>query len=177
MRVNQFQQLVIHRLSFLFLAAAQGFRGAMVQVIAHEVARHAAQRFLHAGDLRDDVRAVAVVFHHFLQAADLALDAAQAVAVRCFDFGIDANGLASATVAGAGGVPLVPWFAGRKRFRFHACSIYPPPLYCKRLFDRVHGLKPTDRLRAQPKVRATEHVNACFGVAGHRRKGVLLCGA
>src|SRR5713101_4395117 len=68
MRVNQFEQLVVHRLGFLLPAAAQGFRGAMAEVIAHEVARDTAQRFLHTGDLGDNVRAVAVVFDHFLQA-------------------------------------------------------------------------------------------------------------
>ena len=97
MRVNQFEQFVIHRLGLLLLAAAQSARRAMAQVIAHQVARYAAQRFLHAGDLRDDVRAVAVAFHHFLKAADLAFDAAQAVPVRLFDFGIDTSGFATLT--------------------------------------------------------------------------------
>ena len=95
MRINQFEQLVIHRLAFLFPAAAQGFRSAMVQVIAHQVARDAAQRFLHAGDLHDDVRAVAVVFHHFLQAADLPFNAAKPMPIGRFDFRINANRFAS----------------------------------------------------------------------------------
>src|SRR5260370_18650452 len=102
-----------------------------MQVIAHQVARDAAQRFLHAGDLRDDVRAVAVVFHHFLQAANLAFDAAQAVAIRRFDFGIDGNCFTRARFARARGAFLL-WmlpFTGRVRFRCHARSIYPPPLY------------------------------------------------
>src|SRR5258707_9859074 len=41
---------------------------------------------------RDDVRAVAVFFHHFLQAANLPLDAAQALPIRIFQFGVHARG-------------------------------------------------------------------------------------
>ena len=66
----------------------------MVQVIPHQVARHAPQRFLHTGDLRNDVRAVAVLFHHFLQAANLPFDPAQAMTVSRFDFRINSDGLA-----------------------------------------------------------------------------------
>jgi len=113
MRVNQFEQLVVHRLGFLLLAAAQGFRGTMVQVIAHQVACDAAQRFLHAGDLRDDVRAVAVVFDHFLQATNLAFDTAQAVAIGHFDFRIDGHRFARAGFAAARGVGSTSAFAGR----------------------------------------------------------------
>jgi hypothetical protein len=104
MRVNQFEQLVVHRLGFLLLAAAQGFRGAMVQVIAHQVTRHAAQRFLHAGDLRDDVRAVAVVLDHFFQATDLAFDATKPVPIGHFDFRIHGHRFARAGFTAASGV-------------------------------------------------------------------------
>src|SRR6266850_8445170 len=66
----------------------------MVQMIAHQVARHAPQRFLYAGDLRNDIRAVAALLHHFLQAANLPLDSTQAMMVRRFDIRIDTDGLA-----------------------------------------------------------------------------------
>ena len=95
MRVDQFEQLVIHRLGLLLLAAAQNLRGAVVQVIAHQISRHAAQRFLHAGHLRDDVRTVAVFLNHFLQAADLPFNAAKAMPIGRFNFRIDANRFAS----------------------------------------------------------------------------------
>jgi len=62
-------------------AFAQGLRGAVTQVIAHQRASHGPQRFLHGRNLHQDVRAVAVAFDHFLQAAHLALDAAQALQV------------------------------------------------------------------------------------------------
>ena len=66
-----------------------------MQVIAHQISRDATQRFLHAGDLRDDVGAVAIVFHHFLQSANLTFDAAKAMPIGGFNFGIDAGGFAS----------------------------------------------------------------------------------
>src|SRR5882724_2660114 len=66
----------------------------MVQMITHQVARHTPQRFLRAGDLRDDVRAVAVLLHHFLQAANLPLDSTQAMTVSRFDIRIDTYSLA-----------------------------------------------------------------------------------
>ncbi len=103
MRVDQFEQLVVHGFCFFFFPALQRFGRAMMQVILHQVARHAAQRFLHGSNLRDDVRAVAVFFHHFLQAADLALDAAQAVLIGFLQIGIDPDSFASAGrgIAGA----------------------------------------------------------------------------
>jgi hypothetical protein len=104
MLVNQFQQFAIHRFRFLLVSAAQRFRGAMVQVVAHQVSRHAAQRFLDAGDLRDDVRTVAVLFHHFLQAADLSLNSAQAVAVGFLDFRVHVDRFASGVACRAGAI-------------------------------------------------------------------------
>ena len=61
----------------------------MMQVIAHQVACYTAEYFLDAGDLRDDVGAVAIVFDHFLQTADLAFNATKAIAIRLFEVGID----------------------------------------------------------------------------------------
>jgi len=98
-RVDHFQQLVVHSFGFFFFVAAHGFRGAVVQMIAHQVSGDAAQGFLDAGDLGDDVGAVAVVFDHFLEAADLAFDAAQAVAIGFLELRIDTSGF--------------PWLAGR----------------------------------------------------------------
>src|SRR2546421_667545 len=46
----------------------------MMKMVLHEIAGHSAQRFLYGSDLSDDVSAVAVLLHHFLQAADLTFD-------------------------------------------------------------------------------------------------------
>ena len=76
----------------------------MVQVIAHQVAGDSAERFLDTGDLRDDVGAVAIVFDHLLQAANLAFDAAQALEVSGFQLRIDTDGFACFGADGAGAV-------------------------------------------------------------------------
>src|SRR6266550_5021935 len=88
MRVDQFEQLVVHGLCLRVLSTLQRLGRATMEVILHQVARHAAQRLLHRSHLGDDVRAVAVFFHHFLQAADLPLDAAQALLIRVLQFGV-----------------------------------------------------------------------------------------
>ena len=74
-----------------------------MQVISHQIAGHAAQGLLHAGHLRDDVGTIAIVFHHFLQAADLPFDAAQAMAIGRFDARIDGHSFARAGIAGTVG--------------------------------------------------------------------------
>jgi hypothetical protein len=76
----------------------------MVQVIAHQVAGDSAERFLDTGDLRDDVGAVAIVFDHLLQAANLAFDAAQALEVSGFQLRIDTDGFACFGADGTGAV-------------------------------------------------------------------------
>ena len=63
-----------------------------MQVIAHQVSGYAAQGFLDAGDLRDDVGAIAVVIDHFLEATDLAFDAAEAIAIGVLELRIDSCG-------------------------------------------------------------------------------------
>jgi hypothetical protein len=59
------------------------------------MSRDPPQRFLHAGDLRDDVRAVAVVFHHFLQAADLPFNPPKPMPIGRFNFRINASSFAA----------------------------------------------------------------------------------
>src|SRR5262245_137631 len=58
---------------------------AMRDMIAQNFLLDAAQRRAHRGDLRDDVDAVAVLVDHLRQAADLALDPAQALLQGCLD--------------------------------------------------------------------------------------------
>ena len=102
--VDGFEEFVEHGFGLCFLAATQGFGGAVVEVIAHQVTSNSAERLLHAGDLSDDVGAVAIFFDHFLKAADLAFDAAEALQVGGFQFGIDGDGFARFGADGAGAV-------------------------------------------------------------------------
>jgi hypothetical protein len=97
MRVNQTQKLVIHRVGFFFFRGAQGFGRAMAQVILHKVSRHAAKRFLRRSNLGDDVRAVAIFFHHPLQTADLSFDTAEAFLIGCFQGRVDGQGFVPGT--------------------------------------------------------------------------------
>src|SRR5258708_2262900 len=150
MRVNQFEQLVVHRLGFSLPAAAQGFRGAMAEVTAHEVAPDTAQRFLHTGDLGDDVRAVAVVFDHFLQAADLAFDAAKPVTIGSFDFRIDGRCFARAGVARASSTCSMSPFTGCRHLVSPKPSYTPYPHTGKRAFIGRHQAIRKNRLKAAP---------------------------
>ncbi len=58
-------------------------------MIAQQLAPDAAQRFLSRRDLRDDLWAVAILFHHSLQPANLSLDSAQAAKIRRLDRRLD----------------------------------------------------------------------------------------
>jgi len=64
-------------LATLLGLVARGDRAfdAMGDMIAQDFLLRAAQRRTHGRDLRDDVDAVAIVFDHPVEAADLALDA------------------------------------------------------------------------------------------------------
>src|SRR5260370_15475784 len=112
MRVDQFEQFVVHGFRLLLLSASQRLGGAMMQVILHEVARHSTQGLLHGSHLRNDVRAVAVFFDHFLQATDLPLNAPEAVLISLFEKRGDPDSLATAPPAIASAIPrqFVPVF-------------------------------------------------------------------
>jgi hypothetical protein len=114
MPVDQFEQLVVHGFGFLLLATSEGLGGAMAQMILHQIARDTAEGFLHGSNLRDDVGAVAVVFNHFLQATDLAFNAAETLAIGFLQGGIDSGSFAArdAGFARANGDRAVP-FRGR----------------------------------------------------------------
>ena len=60
---------------------ARGVDDAVRQVLVEQPERHRLQRLGHRGDLGEDVDAVLLLLDHPLQAADLALDAAQALEV------------------------------------------------------------------------------------------------
>src|ERR1700681_3616159 len=61
----------------------------MAEMVPHQLAPDAAQCLLHRRYLREDIRAVAVLIHHFLQSANLSLDAPESRQVARFYFGID----------------------------------------------------------------------------------------
>src|SRR6266852_3364908 len=111
----------------------------MMQVILHQVARHTTQRFLHGSHLRNDVRAVAVLFHHFLQAADLPLDTAEAVLIGLLQTGSDPDGLAPAGPGIAGTIrsrfgPILPPGVPRRLPNLDCHNTLPPYLYPSSLY-------------------------------------------
>src|SRR5438045_2409710 len=57
----------------------------MRDVILQHLFLDASKRGAHGRDLRHDIDAVAVLIHHLRQAADLALDAAEAFLTGCLD--------------------------------------------------------------------------------------------
>ncbi len=102
MGVDQAKQLVIHGVGLGLLRRAQRLRRTLVQMIFHQVARHAAQGLLRRSNLHDDIGAVAVVFQHLLQPANLTFNAAQAFLIAEFQLWIDGHRfVAGANHAGA----------------------------------------------------------------------------
>src|ERR1700756_1000780 len=104
-----------------------------MKMILHEIAGHSAQRFLHGGDLHDDVGAVAVVRHHFLQAAHLSFDAAETLLIAVFERWIDCNGfMATADDAGTLGGVCVGSCFGRHSLDTPLGLVIPlPPIWCQ----------------------------------------------
>ena len=130
MRVNQTEQFVVHGVGFFFFGGAQSFGGAMMKMILHEIAGHSAQRFLHGGDLHDDVGAVAIVRHHFLQAAHLSFDAAETLLIAVFERWIDSNGFMAGTDdAGSFGGVCVGGCFRRHSLNTPWAYLYPHPLF------------------------------------------------
>jgi hypothetical protein len=76
-------------------------------MVPEQLPSHRAQRLLHRRHLGEDVGAVTLLFHHPLQPADLAFDAAEPSKVPLLDCGVDRDGLTATTAgdgfAGAGG--------------------------------------------------------------------------
>src|SRR5882757_2028676 len=92
-----------------------------MQMIFHQIAGDPAQGFLCRRDLHDDVGAVAVFGDHFLQAADLAFNAAKAFLVAEFQLRVDGDCfMAGADHAGAIG-------GGRMSSDFVGHSLIPSP--------------------------------------------------
>ncbi len=104
MRVDQFEKLVVHGFCLRLFSAPKGLRGAMAEMILHQVACYAAQRFLNGSDLGDDVRAITVSLDHFLQATDLPFDAAETILICFLQARVYAYGLASSGTGLAGAI-------------------------------------------------------------------------
>lgn len=93
---DQFEQFFILLCRLLLIAAANCGGGAVLEMIAHEGPAHAAQRFLNGGDLDDDIGTIALFFDHFLETANLSLNATKTLQVGAFDIRIDGYSLARA---------------------------------------------------------------------------------
>src|SRR5690606_6927276 len=130
--VRHVDQLVVHALGLVPAGLDRRPRAAL-EVVAEQFLAHAAERLVHGRDLRQDVRAVALLLDHPLEAADLPLDAAQPLQVPLLDLRVHAH-----RPAGAVGVLQVPaahphWRVHRPilpRLRHHAllASVSAPPL-------------------------------------------------
>jgi len=91
--VHQFHDFIVHRFRFGFTGAYCA-RCTILQMVAHQFARHASQRLLHRGYLRHDIGAVAILLNHPLQSAHLSLDPAKSLYVAILYRRIDCNRLA-----------------------------------------------------------------------------------
>ena len=69
-----------------FVAAGNGMRDAMRNMLAQDFLFRPPQRRAHGGDLRDDIDAVTVVFDHAGQATHLALDTVEPLKRRSLAF-------------------------------------------------------------------------------------------
>lgn len=78
MPINEIEEFFVLVGSLLFAAAANGLIRTMVKMVAHQGPADAAKRFLDGRDLNHDVGAIALVFNHFLETANLSFDAPQA---------------------------------------------------------------------------------------------------
>ena len=102
----------------------------MLEMVAHQVPRHTSERFLHRGDLGNDVGTIAVLLDHFLESADLAFDPAKPVLICLLDLRIDANRFAA--IAGFAGTICDRRKRGRSVFsggRSFASHFYTPRAY------------------------------------------------
>ena len=112
MFVNQVEKFVVGALSAI-RTFFDGVCGAVHQVVAHKVTAGAAEGFLYGRYLHQNVGTIALIFHHFLDAANLAGDACEAAQGGGLDFRINFDGLAFIS---AGAVRILLLVHGRKPF-------------------------------------------------------------
>ena len=83
-------QLFVHPLAAVAVAGADSVGGAVLEMVAQEDLGHGAQRLLDRGELDERVGAVALLFDHPLDTADLSFDAAEAGHSALLEGGVDA---------------------------------------------------------------------------------------
>src|ERR1700733_1344273 len=97
--VNHFQQLIVHRLSVLGGTGTNRVGSAVSEVVTHQSPGNRAKSLLCRRDLRENIRAIAIFFHHPLQPANLAFNPAQSPQVRSLDCRIDFNCFAAGQIS------------------------------------------------------------------------------
>ena len=97
--MDEFNKLIIDGLG-LFAVGAGSMTDAVAKMIAHQLPPHRAERFVYRCDLGEDLRAVAILFNHARQAANLSLDAFEAREVGGLDLWIDPMSLAGLLLSG-----------------------------------------------------------------------------
>jgi len=90
MRVHEINYLIVHTIRVL-PAGSDRARCAVLEMIPHQFPSDAAKRFVDRGYLRQNVSAVTVFLHHFLQSAHLTFDSAKSGKVPRFHFRINGN--------------------------------------------------------------------------------------
>src|SRR5688572_5839404 len=88
---DEFEYLLDH-LAALLTVLAHRRDGAVLQMVAHEVAGDGVERFPYGRHLVDDVSAIPILIDHRCDPADLALDAPQVLEVRFLDRCFHADG-------------------------------------------------------------------------------------
>jgi hypothetical protein len=86
MSEKEIDEFVVHLC--VLLASVDVVCNAMLQVIAHQLARDPLQRFLHGRDLHQDIRAVPVFLYHFGDPTYLSFDPLQAPQIAGLGFGV-----------------------------------------------------------------------------------------
>src|SRR2546427_6334276 len=95
MRVHEINYLIVHLVGVLS-ARPNGPGCAVLEMIPHQLPPDAAKRFVDRGYLGQNVSAVTVLLHHFLQSANLPFDPAKSRKVPRFYFRIHGNRLSRA---------------------------------------------------------------------------------
>ena len=86
--IHQLHQLIVHPLRPVRVVRPDRLRRAVAKMVVQHRAPHPSQGLLDRRDLGEHVRAVALLLHHFLQAAHLALDPPEPGQYRSLDLGI-----------------------------------------------------------------------------------------
>ena len=92
--VDYLKQFVVHRLPVFLRTVTDRVGSAMSEMIPHEGSGDGSERFLHRGNLSENVGTIAVLLDHTLQPANLTFNTAQAAQVGAFDLIINGDRLA-----------------------------------------------------------------------------------